>query len=73
MAGARTADKVEFKAGYTKWGQKLTLTGERESSGETTWSLHKDPLNQRDEAETIRGLSADSIRKMAAAVEEWGR
>lgn len=73
MTRYRSAEQVKCPVGYTKWGQKLTLIGDRESNGEVTWTLLKDPLNQRDETDTIRGLTADTIRKMAAAIEEHGR
>lgn len=73
MSSYRSAEKVQYPAGYTKWGQKLTLIGERESNGLMSWSLHKDALNQRDQSETIRGLTAESIQKMAAAIAEHGR
>ena len=73
MSSYRSAEQVRYPAGYTKWGQKLTLIGDRESNGEMSWTLHKDQLNQRDDSDTIRGLTAESIRKMMAAIEEHGK
>lgn len=73
MSSYRSAEKVQYPAGYTKWGQKLTLIGERESNGQMSWSLRQDALNQRDESAIIRGLTAESIQKMADAVAEHGR
>lgn len=73
MAASRSSEKVEFRAGYTKWGQKLTLIGELETNGKVSWSLRQDALNQRDETSTIRGLTRESIKAIAAVIERDGR
>lgn len=73
MSPSRSSERVEYSVGYTAWGQKLRLVGERDYMGKWLWSLHQDQLNLRDEANAVRGLSAENIRKMLAAVEEDGR
>lgn len=60
-------DRIEFKVGQTIFGQQLRLVYARDYAGRRSWTLHKDPVSQRDESQQIDGLTSEAIRAMADA------
>lgn len=61
--------RVEYTVGETVHGQPVRLVRENGS-----WSIYKDPLNQRDQADVIRGLPESvlrAIRDAATLGRQW--
>lgn len=64
-----TPSKLEFDIGSTVYKQPLRLVRQRDTGGTFVWTLHKDAGGQRDESDTITGLTRENILAMARAVE----
>lgn len=73
MSGTRTTKLVEVNVGYSAHGQKTLLLGGEDASGNWSWSLKLEPRTFREQPVFIEGLTAETIRNMAAAVERDGR
>ena len=56
---------IRFKVGQTQWKQNVELIKEIDGS----YTLTKHAINQRDETDTIRGLTAETIKNMIKAVD----
>lgn len=62
--------KTEYACGSTKYNQSVVLTISNTDKGEEI-KITKNAANQRDDTESIFGLSADNILSMAAAINEY--
>jgi hypothetical protein len=58
--------KISFEIGETVWKQRMELI--KETDG--TYTIIKHAVNQRDETDTIRGITADVIRNMLQAIQK---
>lgn len=55
--------------GRDAYGRRVTMTRSKTYDGKIVWTIVSDPSSQRDEGETMRGLSDDNIRQMAQALD----
>jgi hypothetical protein len=60
---------ISFDCGETLHKQKLTLTFSRTTAGQRCFILRKSAACQRDSDDLISGITAESLRRMADAVE----
>lgn len=63
-------DRAEFHVGETRYGQRMVLVNERNHDGGRSWILHKQALNQRDEAQSIPGLTDEVLRRIAEVIQQ---
>jgi len=61
-------NKVEYSIGSNIHGQPIRLIYEKGSSGQFSWTIHRDQANQRDDSKWIGGLTDKNILDMAEAV-----
>lgn len=73
MSGIRITRLVEINVGYSAHGQKAVLLGGEDGSGNWSWALKLEARSFREQPIIVEGLTAESIRQMAAAVERDGR
>jgi hypothetical protein len=59
--------RIEYEIGQTKYGQRLVLIHEPNGSY-GPWSLRKEASSQRDETQTIIGLSAANLQAIGDVV-----
>ena len=62
--------RVEYEVGEDVYGRTVTLICEPSSSGSMCWTVHIEPLNQRDDSQYLRGLTKEVILEMARVVSE---
>ena len=60
--------RVEFDIGPNIFGQPVSLILDRSSDGRNCWYIHRGQGDQRDDTQSVGGLTAEQIRSMAAAV-----
>lgn len=58
---------IQYNVGETIHGQNIRLIFSEQNS-KRTWTLHRDPADQRDDSAFIAGLTDDVILRMAEAV-----
>ncbi len=73
MSGTRMTRLVEINVGYSAHGQKAVLLGGEDGSGNWSWALRLEARSFREAPLVIEGLTAETIRHLAAAVERDGR
>lgn len=61
-------DKIEYKIGDTIHAQPIKLVFERDYLGREYWTIIQEPANQRDDRNSVSGLTKELIIKMAEAV-----
>lgn len=62
--------KIEYDCGETRHSQTVTLEITNSQNQEEV-TITKHAASQRDDTQTIFGLSADNILKMAEAIKEY--
>lgn len=60
--------RLVYDVGKDIYVRTVTFILEPDSYGRMSWSIHVEAANQRDESQTIRGLTAETILAMAEAV-----
>lgn len=62
------AIKTEFDLGKTRFDQPVRLVHGKGSDGRYSWAIYRDAASQRDDTETVRGLTDEQLLAMADAV-----
>lgn len=62
------ARKAEYDIGRDAYGRSVTLKLERTYDGKDVWTIHRAEANQRDEPESVSGLTLENLRALAGAV-----
>jgi len=73
MSGARRTTLVSINVGYSAHGQKAVLQGGEDQAGNWSWALKLEARTFKEQPIIVEGLTAETIRQMAAAVERDGR
>ena len=60
--------RIEYVVGKTLHNQRVRLVWSVDPYGKRSWTVHRDELNQRDEAQRVDYLTDDVILAMADAV-----
>jgi hypothetical protein len=60
--------RIEYVVGKTIHNQRVRLVWSVDPYGKRSWTVHRDELNQRDDAQRIDYLTDDVILAMAEAV-----
>jgi len=64
--------RIEYEVGNDAYSRAVTLILEPSSTGRMEYGIHVEAANQRDETQTVRGLTREVILAMAEAVKTGG-
>lgn len=64
-------DLIEQKidVGRDAYGRRVIMTRAKTYDGKIVWTIVSEPVSQRDDGESMTGLSDDNIRQMLQALE----
>ena len=60
--------RIKYDIGRDAYDRQVTLKYERTYDGKDVWTIHRAEANQRDEPESVSGLTANNLRALAAVV-----
>ncbi len=64
--------RIEYEVGNDAYSRAVTLFLEKSGRGTMEYGIHVEAANQRDETQTVRGLTREVILAMAEAVKTGG-